>query len=158
MDATGFAFAIAGVAVGWWLRASLEEPKVDKTPTCSCLCNWAGTPPPESTNSNNSQYLLAFIVSVSLAIVLVLGNVALAFKISLKDEKGGSDREFHFQVKGKSNWELWEQAEGCLSLVRHLPVFFWKIAKAFQPGQLMYVNYGEAPPAFPYKTYPGTRS
>lgn len=102
MDATGLAFSIAGLAVGWFLRASLEEPKVDKTPTCSCLCNWTGNSPPESTSGNNSQYLLAFIVSVGLAIVLLLGNVALAFKISLKDEKGSSDREFHFQVKGKS--------------------------------------------------------
>ena len=50
-----------------------------------------------------SRTLLALLV---VGLILAFSNTALAFKVNLRDNSSGQNREFQFDVKGKSKGSL----------------------------------------------------
>ncbi len=99
MDQWHALFCGVGFAVGYWFR-STSEVKPDP-PACHCQCQCAGPSGGESGAGQGSAFW-GLILTLVIGAVLVLSNVALVCKVSLRDTSTGTDREIQINVKGKS--------------------------------------------------------
>lgn len=88
-----------GFALGYWFRNN-SEIKPD-TPACHCQCQCANPSVGESGSGQGSAFW-GLALTLVIGAVLVLSNVALVCKVSLRDNTTGTDREIQINVKGKS--------------------------------------------------------
>ena len=100
MDQWHAVVAAAGFAAGYWARQSLETKP--EQPACHCQCQWSGPVGQDQNQSGQGSTVWAVVLVLVIFAVLVLSNVALVCKVTLKDSSTGTDREIQINVKGKS--------------------------------------------------------
>jgi hypothetical protein len=91
---------LVGFSAGFWLRGQ-SEAKVDP-PACHCQCQWSGAPIVEHNVSGQSSSLSGILLAIAVVTVVVLSNVALVCKVTLRESSSGTAREFQVNIKGKS--------------------------------------------------------
>ena len=99
MDTSASAVGAAAFVVGYWARGLSFSEKIEP-PACNCVCKVEPYSAPASQNSGFPFWIVGLVLCITL--VVLLSNVALVLKVSLKDSKTGTDREFQIGVKGKS--------------------------------------------------------
>ena len=95
MDASLVGSLVAGVAIGWGLKACY--PPSLECPPCNSRCACHHTTSSDSSNWAGSDLLLLVLV---LVLAAVAANTALAFKVKLTSK--GEEKEIAVSVKGKS--------------------------------------------------------
>ena len=99
MDHLHFSAGVIGFAAGFWLRGA-SETKAEPA-ACHCKCQWSG-PVGDSGQSGQSVTFWGIFLTLVVVSVLVLSNVALVCRVTLRDSSTGTDREIQINVKGKS--------------------------------------------------------
>lgn len=89
---------IVGSFIAGWLARDWVAPKADPLPPCRCECNCQTTGSSDSYLGSSVWVVLALTVGL----VLIFSNTALALRFSYRDHDSGLNKEFSLGVKGKS--------------------------------------------------------